>query len=117
MARNLQQIGHVVPVVAPSGGVESGEAFLVQSTLCIAQTDAVAGAEVQVAIEGVYDSIPADDNTAFANLAPLFWNATDGALYNAADGGTGTGHPFVGICIGGKLEAADTCSIKLLPGN
>jgi predicted RecA/RadA family phage recombinase len=115
MARNLQQRGDVVTVAAPSGGVESGDAFLVGEQLVIALSDAAATALVECAIEGVYKDVPADNTAAFTNLAKLYWNDDDGNLVNGPDVGTGSGHPFVGIAIGAKAESAAVCSIKLIP--
>lgn len=110
MSRKLQQLGNVIPATAPSGGVESGDAFLVGAILCIALSDAAAGDEVQVAVEGVYKQIPAIGTEAFTDLQPLYWTGT--ALSDDPASGT---NPFVGLCIGGKAQAATECSIKLVP--
>lgn len=115
MARNLQERGLVVTVTAPTGGVVSGQAFLLQSTLCVALSDAVATADVEVAIEGVYKNIPAADDAAFAELAPLYWDTDEDELVNDPDDGDDGLYPFVGLCIGGKATADDSCSIKLIP--
>lgn len=115
MARNLQQAGMIVPVAAPAGGVTSGDAFILGSTLCIALGDAAATATVQAAIEGVYSEVPADDATEFANLAPLYWDTDNDELVNDPDDGNDGLYPFVGLCIGGKATAGAVCSIKLIP--
>lgn len=115
MARNLQQRGDVVTVAAPSGGVESGDAFLVGSVLCIALSDAAATAPVECAIEGVYKDVPADNTAAFLNLAALYWDTSENELVNDPDDGAGGLFPFVGLAIGAKAESAAVCSIKLIP--
>lgn len=106
---------NTVPVTAPSGGVVSGGFYLIENVLVHAVVDAAAGEIFSANIAGGHRGCPADNATAFGELETLYWNDTDGKLFNAADGGTGTGHPAVGICIGGKLASADECEIKLLP--
>lgn len=115
MATNSQQRGANVPFIAPSGGVSSGDAVLVGTSLLIADADVVATEEGIGYSEGVFSDVAADATTAFTNLAPLYWDDTDGKLYNAADGGTEATAPFVGLAFGAKAEASATCSIKLVP--
>ena len=113
MATNTQQRDHNIPFIAPSGGVSSNEPILVGTSLFVSASDYAAGEEGIGYAVGVYDDIPADSDTAFTNMAPLYWNDTDTKLYNGPDVGTGTGAPFVGHAFGAKAEAATTCSIRL----
>lgn len=102
-------------IIAPSGGVESGDFILVGTSLVHVLADAAAGEEALVQLEGAVDGVPADGTAAFTDLAPLYWNGDDGNLVNGPDVGTGTGHPFVGLAFGAKAASATTCSIKLVP--
>ena len=112
---NFVQEGNRKKFDAPSGGVEAGDAFLVETSLVLALEDADAGDPVLCALEGVIKNVPADDSDDFDDHAPLYWNDTDDKLFAASDGGTGDGHPFVGLAFGDKAESADVCNIKLVP--
>ena len=48
------QPGNVIPVIAPAGGVTSGQGLLVGSLFGIAACDARAGESVEIAIAGVH---------------------------------------------------------------
>lgn len=53
--KNFVQPGDVVTLTSPAGGVLSGDPILVGSIFGVAAYDAVAGAEVEVAVVGVYE--------------------------------------------------------------
>ena len=115
MTKKLLSDGAVLEIPAPSGGVSAGDFVLIGDLLCHAVADGAAGVVTAFNVEGVHKGCPADDGTAFAVGAALYWNDTDGKVFNDADGGTGTGHPFVGHAAAAKAEAADTCIIRLQP--
>lgn len=114
MGQHLQE-GHRITVDAPSGGVEAGDFILVEGTLGRVRDDADAGDPTVLELSGVKAGCPADDQDDFDNLAPLYWNDTDGKLFAANDGGTGDGHPFVGKAYGAKATADAECDILLCP--
>ena len=53
MAKNFIQPGRVVTLVAPTGGVLSGQAVQVGALFGVAAFDAIGGADVEVALEGI----------------------------------------------------------------
>jgi predicted RecA/RadA family phage recombinase len=53
--RNFVQPGRVVTIIAPTGGVTAGAVVIVGAIVGIASTTQPAGAEVEVATEGVFD--------------------------------------------------------------
>ena len=112
---NLIKEGKRKYFTAPSGGVTAGDYFLVEGALVCALATADAGDEVICGVVGVGARCPAHDGTAFDDFAVLYWNDTDSKLYDADDGGTGTGHPAVGRAFGAKALAADECEILLDP--
>ena len=109
MARNFQQEGTRKTIEAPSS-VESGDPIFIEDSLVVALESADSGDDVRVGLAGVYHSIPADDTSAFDDLAPLYWDDGDDQLVD--DDGDGA-HPFVGRAFGAKSEADPTCSIAL----
>ena len=55
MAKNFIRPGRIVTLVAPTGGVLSGQAVQVGALFGIAAFDAIAGADVEVALEGIWE--------------------------------------------------------------
>jgi predicted RecA/RadA family phage recombinase len=102
MAKNLQP-GRVVTLVAPTGGVLSGQAVQVGALFGIAVFDAIGGANVEVALEGIWELPKAA--VAVARGAPVFWDAAAGNV--AADIGTGN------ALIGGATEARGTSDLTI----
>lgn len=115
MAKNVHSEGKIMTLTAPSGGVESGNFYLFGETLVVAQHDAEAGDDFEAATEGVHRACPADDGDDFDELETLYWNDTDGKLFASDDGGTGDGHPKVGVAAEAKTTSATECPIKLTP--
>lgn len=113
MTRKFDQPGRTIAFTVGAGGVESGDVVVIEDIIGVITKDGDENDVVEAAIQGVYKRIPADDGTDFANGQKLYWNDTDGKLYDADDGGTGDNHPYAGVCIGGKAEAADECALHL----
>jgi predicted RecA/RadA family phage recombinase len=103
MAKNFIQPGRVVTLVAPTGGVLSGQAVQVGALFGIATFDAIGGADVEVALEGVWELPKAA--VAIAHGAPVFWDAMAGNV--AADIGTSN------ALIGGATEARRTSDLTI----
>ena len=55
MADNYIQIGNVLTLITPQGGVLSGQPFMVGSIFAVATTSQKAGEEVEGAITGVWE--------------------------------------------------------------
>ena len=53
--KNFVAPGNTITVVAPASGVLSGELILVGAIAGVANGDAVAGAPVELSVEGVFD--------------------------------------------------------------
>jgi predicted RecA/RadA family phage recombinase len=98
MAKNFMQPGRIVTLVAPTGGVVSGQAVQVGALFGVAAFDAIGGTGGEVALEGVWELPKAA--VAIARGAPVFWDATAGNV--AADIGTSN------ALIGGAAEARGT---------
>ena len=103
MAKNFIQPGRVVTLVAPTGGVLSGQAVQVGALFGIAAFDAIGGADVEVALEGIWELPKAA--VAIARGAPVFWDAAAGSV--AADIGTSN------ALIGGATEARGTSDLTI----
>ena len=93
----------VVTLVAPTGGVLSGQAVQVGALFGIAAFDAIGGADVEVALEGIWELPKAA--VAIARGAPVFWDAAAGNV--AADIGTSN------ALIGGATEARGTSDLTI----
>ena len=103
MAKNFIQPGRVVTLVAPTGGVLSGQAVQVGALFGIAALDAIGGADVEVALEGVWELPKAA--VAIAQGAPVFWDAATGNV--AANIGVSN------ALIGGATEARGTSDLTI----
>lgn len=66
--KNFIQRGDVLEVVGPSGGVSSGEAFMVGEISCVACADIAAGEKGSARVEGVC-SLPVHGYAESANAA------------------------------------------------
>jgi len=54
MSNNFVQEGSILTFVAPSGGVSSGDGFVVENTFAVALHDAAEGADVSGQVTGVW---------------------------------------------------------------
>lgn len=52
--KNFVQAGSAITAAAPAGGVSSGDPVKINSLFGVAATDAEAGAEVEIAVTGVF---------------------------------------------------------------
>ena len=86
-----------------TGGVLSGQAVQVGALFGIAAFDAIGGADVEVALEGIWELPKAA--VAIARGAPVFWDAAAGNV--AADIGTSN------ALIGGATEARGTSDLTI----
>lgn len=72
--KNFEQPGLVQTFIAPVGGVLSGNAYQIGAALCIAAVDAVAGAEFEGQIRGVF-RVPKASG-AWTAKALIYWDNT-----------------------------------------
>ena len=77
--------GDVVIVSAPSGGVTSGQAVKVGDFFGVAQLAAAEGADVPIAMEGVFD-LPKTSAQAWTVGVKIYWDATNSVCTTASSG-------------------------------
>jgi predicted RecA/RadA family phage recombinase len=88
--QNYVQEGKIITLTAPVGGVISGQALLVGSIFGCCTYTAAAGADVEVAVEGVF-TLPKAAPLVIAQGAAVYWdpiadNVTTVATSNAKIG-------------------------------
>jgi predicted RecA/RadA family phage recombinase len=84
MARNFVMPGSTITIIAPQGGVLSGAPVLVGSIFGIAAYDAVAGAEVEVTVDGVWELAKAAG--ALDPGDPIYFDPATGLVGDAGPG-------------------------------
>jgi predicted RecA/RadA family phage recombinase len=84
--KNFVQKGDTITLIAPAGGVVSGQAFMVGSIFAVAAYDAAAGDEVEADVVGVFEIGKAA--VAVTQGAPLYWDAAAKVLTTVATGNT-----------------------------
>jgi predicted RecA/RadA family phage recombinase len=107
MAKNYIQPGHAITVVAPSGGVASGEGVLIGTLFGIAQHDAAEGAEVELLTEGVVE-IAKTSALAIDAGDRLCWDATNKVVNK-----TTTAQVSVGVAVAAAANPSGTVKMKL----
>jgi predicted RecA/RadA family phage recombinase len=101
------QPGRTLTVVAPTGGVVSGEGVLIGALFGIAQYDAAEGAEVEILTEGVVE-IAKTSALAIDVGDRLFWDDT-----NAVVDKTATAQLCVGVAVAAAADPSATVLMKL----
>ena len=91
MAKNFVQRGDYVTMIAPSGGVKSGDPVLIGATFGVAMTDALEGAEFETAVTGVWDLPSAG---AIGAGAAVYYDVSEKKIT-----ATSTGNILVGVCL------------------
>lgn len=91
--KNYINSGERMPIVAPVGGVVSGQALLVGAKVCVAFDTAIAGATVVVATEGVFE-LPKVTGTAIAQGAKVYWDDTAKLFTSVVSTNTLCGYAF-----------------------
>lgn len=107
--KNFIQDGRSVPVTAPVGGVASGDLVVIGSLIGVAAYDAAAGAEVEIATEGVFE-LPkvSTDDVAAGDL--LYYASATSNLTKTA--GTGS-KPLAGVAVRAAGSGVTTVRCKL----
>lgn len=91
--KNYVQPGDVITVAAPAD-VASGAGVLVGTLFGIASTDAVSGADVEIAVTGVF-TLPKTEAQAWAVGAAIYWDNTAKVATTATSGNTLIGKAVV----------------------
>eukprot|EP00873_Tetraselmis_striata_P040202 jgi/Tetstr1/460466/TSEL_005725.t1 len=92
--KNFVQPGNYVTVIAPAGGLASGNGVLVDHLFGVATTTAAEGAEVEIATNGVYD-LAKDATAALTAGAPAYWDETSKVVTATATGNLRIGTALV----------------------
>jgi len=74
--KNFVQPGEIVTAIAPSGGTVSGTPYLIGSLFGVAATSQAAGAEVEMATEGVFELPKVTGQAWAAAFAAIYWDNT-----------------------------------------
>ena len=101
------QPGKSLTVIAPAGGVLSGQGVLIGALFGIAQYDAIEGAEVEILTEGVVE-IPKTSALQIDVGDRLFWDATNKVVNKTA-----TAQLCVGIAVAAAANPSPSVRIKL----
>ena len=107
MAKNFVQPGSTVTLVAPAGGVLSGQAVLFDSLFGVVAYDAIEGAEVEVTVDGVWD-LPKAAGVIAAG-APVFFDEALGVI----KGASAVGLFRIGAAVAAAATDAPTARIRL----
>ena len=105
--KNFILPGNNITVIAPAGGVTSGQLVIIGAIVGVASCTAAAGAQVELAVEGVYDlaKVPAD-----ALPAGAVAKVATGSNVIAAAGTLG-----IGWVVQAAAAGAATARVRLVP--
>ncbi len=106
--KNFVQHGDIVTVIAPSGGVSSGDLVRVGSIIGVACTDAAEGDEVELKTTGVFD-LPKTSAQAWTVGARIYAIAASSLLTNVP----GTGNYLVGVATAAAANPSATGRVRL----
>lgn len=109
--KNYVQRGDILTVTAPTGGVSSGDGVQVGNLFGVAAFDAAEGADVELAVEGVFNlpKVTADD---LAVGDTLYWDDASGKLSSTQ----GSADIKVGLAVAAAGNGVTTVDVKLAPG-
>lgn len=110
MAKNFVSSGSVLDLVAPSGGVLSGKAYLIGAILAIALTSQDEGDTFAGQVDGVWelDAVAHADAQAIAAGGPVYWDATAGKATK-----TSLGNTLIGAAVEAKVSTDTTVKVNL----
>lgn len=122
MATNFVQEGLCITLVAPAGGVVSGNGYVIGSCFVVATKTAAEGAEFTGCLMGVF-ALPKTGSQAWKQFAKVYWDLAnnrcdlDPALgpfigCAAAPVGSGAGETTGNVCLLGCAPTGDTFTIR-----
>lgn len=106
MATNHVKPGNTITLIAPTGGVSSGDGVLIGAFFGVAQYDAAAAAEVEVDLVGVWDLPKAAG--ALTQGDPVYWDYAAGNVT-----GTASGNYFIGAVTDSAESGDATARVRL----
>lgn len=107
--KNFLHEGNNLDCIAPAGGVVAGKPVKIGDIIVVPATNAAEGEAFAGWTEGVYE-VATDTGTAWGQLEKVYLLA-DGSAFTK----TAAGNAKAGVCEGGKLAAATTASVRLIP--
>lgn len=105
--KNFVQPGDSLAVVAPSGGLVSGQAVLIGNLFGVAVYAAAAGASAQIVTEGVF-TLPKAASIAFAQGDRAYWDAAAGNVTSTA-----SGNKWIGVVTTAVAGSATAANVRL----
>lgn len=105
--RNFIQPGETITAIAPAGGIVSGAGLLIGSLFGVAAYTAAEDAEVEVAVEGVFELAKVNAQ-AWALGEPVFWDAATKLVTNVA-----TGNVLIGTAVAVAANPSPTGRVRL----
>jgi predicted RecA/RadA family phage recombinase len=100
--KNYVQPGETLTLIAPTGGVKSGDGFLVGAIFAVAAYDAAAGTDVEGSTIGVFD-LPKDASV-IAQGQSVYWDNVAEKITTTATANTLVGKAVVAA--GGSATTA-----------
>lgn len=106
--------GNVI-VTTAAAATTKGDPVVVGDLFGVATDDAASGAELVVALSGVYSGLPCDGQ-ATSKGAKAYWDATNSQVTKDADDGetTPTAYPHIGYFFEAVTASDAVCTVKLL---
>src|SRR5690606_19033600 len=101
------QPGNVITVTAPAN-VESGDGVLVGDIFGIAMHKAASGAQVEIALEGVFEVAKTSAQAWSSVGTPVYWDAGNGVVTT-----TMSTNKLVGVNVATAANPSDTGIIRL----
>lgn len=105
--RNFEQVGEVLDLVAPAGGVTAGLGYLIGALFVIAANSAAAGEQFIGRTRGVY-TMPKKAADVAAQGAAVYWDDTAKTVTITASGNT-----KIGVAVRAAAGADPTVSVRL----
>jgi predicted RecA/RadA family phage recombinase len=106
MAKNFVQEGIVLDATAPTGGVVSGNAYLIQYGFGVALADAAVGENFPFKVSGVFTLPKAA--SACTKFARAYWDDTSKVITPTA-----STHRQIGIFAEGASDSDGTVAVRL----
>lgn len=103
--KNFIQLGDIVNLTAPAGGLVSGQPHLFGALFGVATKAAAQGERLAVAVEGIF-TLPKAAGVSIDEGAKLYWNGT--ALTTTASGNT-----LVGNAVAAAASGATTVEARI----
>ena len=99
--------GDALAVVAPAGGLVSGQATLIGNLFGVSAYTVAAGASAEIVTKGVF-TLPKAATIAFSQGDKAYWDATAGAITS-----TVSTNKWVGVVTVAAVASAATVNVRL----